>query len=416
MRAAGAASTGALLLTTSFSFFLAPQASAAPLPAAAPRAACDVARGHPGPIGDSWAQRRLGFERVWALTQGRGVRTAVIDSGADTKHPMLAGRIADVIDLTGTGERDCAGHGTGVAALLGGRDVPGVPLRGVAPAAEILVVKQQNAERDDGGGARLPKAIRRAVDAGARVVNISIKAAASPDLEQAVQYAHRRNAVIVAAAGNARDQEGDEGAAYPASYPGVISVASLGPDGARAESSSVRSKVDIAAPGVAVPTAWPGGGYNPRAEGTSHAAAYVSGVATLVRARHPHLDRSQVVHRLLATADGNTGPGTGHGMVNPVQAVTAVVPGETAAAAGRPPAPASLAAPEPADGRTRSIAVTVTAGTLSAAALAGLLGLIAPMGRRRGWRPGRSGPAAPPPTGDPETATAPSRGTIGARP
>ena len=66
----------------------------------------------------------------------------------------------------------------------------------------------------------------------------------------------------------------------------------------------------------------------------------MSGVAALVRAYHPHLDEAQVVARIKATADGAAGPGTGNGMVNPVQAVTAVLP-----RAAWPPRPGKLNAP-----------------------------------------------------------------------
>ena len=73
--------------------------------------------------------------------------------------------------------------------------------------------------------------------------------------------------------------------------------------------------------------------YNPGDNGTSFATAFVSGVAALVRAAYPGLGEAQVVTRIAATADGPAGPGTGGGMVNPVQAVTAVLPAR--AEAGR---------------------------------------------------------------------------------
>uniref|UniRef100_UPI0013F14610 S8 family serine peptidase n=1 Tax=Actinomadura roseirufa TaxID=2094049 RepID=UPI0013F14610 len=336
-----------------------PSASASPAPRpsastppAPPPAACDPPRGRDAPVAEPWARRRLAFARAWRFTRGEGVTVAVVDSGADTAHPMLAGRVARTVDLTGTGGRDCAGHGTGVAALVGGRDLGdrGIPLSGAAPAARLLVVKQQNADRDEDGGDRLPAAIRAAADAGARVVNVSIRARPTPALERAVRYAQGRDAVIVAAAGNAPDRNGDDGPAYPAGYPGVISVASLGADGGRAESSGLQTRVDVGAPGRDLAVAWPGGGYDLQAQGTSYAAAYVSGVAALVRSRHPRLGQEQVVRRILATADGNAGAGTGRGMVNPVQAVTAVLPGEAApgpALAARPPDAAAPAEPRP---------------------------------------------------------------------
>ncbi|MFB4319034.1 S8 family serine peptidase [Actinomadura sp. 21ATH] len=407
MRGLGALICGAVLAL--------PQIPAHAAGATAPAPPCRVARGVPGPVAASWAEGRLDLPRARTLTAGRGATVAVIDSGADASHPMLAGRVAKATDLTGTGTRDCAGHGTGVAALIAGRDLGG-GTGGVAPAARLLVIKQQDTDRDETGGARLPRAVRAAADAGARVVNVSIKTGPGPELAEAVRYAQSRDVLIVAAAGNVEKEGGDAGPAYPASYPGVLSVASLGPDGARAESSSVRSRVDLAAPGKGVPTAWPGGGYNPQAEGTSYAAAYVSGAAALVRSRHPHLNQRQVANRIVSTADGNAGAGTGRGMVNPVQAVTAVIPGETAPLPRTSPAPAALTAPEPADPRTRTLSAAVTGTALAAAALAALAGVILPMGRRRRWRPGRAAPPAPTVQDAPEIVTGAVQGTIGAHP
>ncbi|MBO2464399.1 S8 family serine peptidase [Actinomadura violacea] len=370
-----------------------PSTTAPPPPSQAP-VTCDLPRGYRGTIKESWAQKRLAFQRVWGLTQGQGVKVAVVDSGVDTGHPMLDGRVADYTDLTGTGKKDCAGHGTGVAALIAGRDLnsQGVPLAGVAPAARLVIVKQQNADRDEHGGERLPTAIRWAADAGVQVINVSIAAAPSSALEQAVRYAQDHDAVVVAAAGNATKDDGEDGPAYPASYPGVISVASLGEDGHRIESSGLQSRVDVGAPGKDLTIPWPGGGYNPQAEGTSFAAAYVSGVVALVRASHPGLHQDQVVRRVLSTADGNVGDGTGRGMVNPTQAVTAIVPGEDApgAATTQPSLrPAKLAAPAHPDGHTTDVAVGVAAGAVGLAALAALCGIVVPMGKRRGWRPGK---------------------------
>jgi membrane-anchored mycosin MYCP len=366
----------------------------APPPVSQEPVTCDLPRGYRGAIKESWAQKRLAFQHVWRLTRGQGVKVAVIDSGVDAGHTMLDGRVADYTDLTGTGKKDCAGHGTGVAALIAGRDLSsqGIPLTGVAPAARLLIVKQQNADRDEHGGERLPSAIRKAADAGAQVINVSIAAAASSALQDAVRYAQGHDAVVVAAAGNATKDDGNDGPAYPASYPGVISVASLGEDGHRIESSGLQSRVDVGAPGKDLTIPWPGGGYNPQAEGTSFAAAYVSGVVALVRASHPALRQDQVVRRVLSTADGNVGDGTGRGMVNPTQAVTAIVPGEDAlGAATAPPAlrPVKLAAPSHPDGHTTDVAMGVAAGAVALAAMAALCGIVVPMGKRRGWRPGR---------------------------
>ena len=149
---------------------------------------------------------------------------------------------------------------------------------------------------------------------------------------------------MVAAAGNVTDQDkGTTGPAYPAAYPDVVGVGSLSPDGSLADSSNTTTKVSVSAPGKEVATIWPGG-YAPAEEGTSFAAAFVSGTAALVRAYHPALDYKQVKRRLEATADGSSGTGSGAGMINPVEAVTALLPGEGTNSAPPYPEPAARSA------------------------------------------------------------------------
>ena len=387
-------------------------------PDAAASSECNPGKGYRGTIGESWAKKRLGFERVWPLTRGQGVTVGLIDSGVEADHPMLTGQVTRLVDLSGanTGGRDCNGHGTGVAALIAGRDMSDrkIPLSGVAPWSRLYVIKHQNGDSDQEGGARLPNAIWAAVAANAKVINISISTGDSPALADAVSFAQRRDVVIVASAGNVRKTDGVDGPAFPASYPGVISVASLGPEGDRAESSALRSKVDIAAPGKGVVTAWTHGGYNLQAQGTSFATAYVSGVAALVRSRHPNLDQRQVVHRILSTADGNVGEGTGQGMVNPLQAVTAVLSAEGAAASPAQAVPARFAGRPETDHRTRTVAVSVAGGALTVAILVALGGVVVPLGRRRAWRPGRASHQID--TGEDDVTVSARSGPIGLRP
>src|SRR5204863_3482145 len=183
---------------------------------------------------------------------------------------------------------------------------------------------------------------------------------ATPDdvqgLRNAVRYALRHNVVVVAAAGNDIGQDGTDannandgtGPFYPAAYPGVLAVGAIGPGGVLAGFSDRYTPVGVTAPGVNVTSAYPGtfpAAYDAVQNGTSFAAAFVSGVVALVRSAHPGLNAAQVVARIEATAHGATGPGTGHGLVDPVRAVTAVLPAEQASAASRPASNPASAAP-----------------------------------------------------------------------
>lgn len=353
---------------------------------------CDPPRGSVT-VGESWAQRRLDLKRAWTLTRGAGVTVAMVDSGVDLNHPQL--EVAKFHDFTGTGYRDCLGHGTAVAGIIAGRYLKGVPYHGVAPDAQLIVLKQTNAE--SGGDVRvLARAIRRAADLKADVINVSVQAHDHPELRAAVQYARSRDAVIVAAAGNVEKEDGTPAPAYPAAYEGVLAVGSATPAGALAESSNATTPVALLGPGQQIVSTWTGKSYMSGLEGTSFAAPYVAGVAALVRARFPGLDEEAVRQRLVATADGTLGKGTGAGMVNPWQALTAILPneeGNTPVIAPPPPSPLPadvVAKAPPVDRQAIDIASGVAVTAIFAAFLVLAARVLIPLGRRRGWRPGKS--------------------------
>lgn len=335
---------------------------------------------------EPWAQRALGFSNVWTLTRGQGVTVAVVDSGVDFSR-QLVGRVT-AIDLTGTGLADCVGHGTAVAAIIAASDIraQGMPFEGVAPAASILSVKVSNT--GTASEFLLAQGIRDAVHWGAQVINVSITSPSTPALQSAVEYALHKNVVIVAAGGNDGTVTGT-GPFYPANYPGVLSVGAVDSSGALAAFSDQKSHVAVTAPGVNVTSAFPGGYQQDSLTGTSYAAPFVSGVAALVRSRYPWLTARQVVARIMATADGGAGPATGHGVVNPVEAVTAIL-GSRSAQNPSPfgTAPVSVSRTLPPD-RTARSALDVAGGSLGVAALLAIGALVCREGRRRRWRAGR---------------------------
>jgi len=251
--------------------------------------------------------------------------------------------------------------------------VTGVSFTGVAPAARILSVKISGT--DTFPTSVTPQGIMDAVQFGADVINLSL---ATPDdvpaLRKAVEYALSHNVVVVAAAGNDSEQ-GGTGPFYPASYPGVLAVGAAGPGGALAGFSDRHTPVAVTAPGVNITSAYPGSfpdAYAPVQNGTSFAAAFVSGVVALVRSAHPGLSAAQVVARIEATAHGAVGPGTGHGMVDPVRAVTAVLPAESSAGRGAE----GTGGPSRAARTARAAPSGVSARTVALAAIAGSFGLM----------------------------------------
>jgi membrane-anchored mycosin MYCP len=352
-----------------------------------------------------WAQTALDFEDVWRLgDEGQGVTVGVIDSGIDY-NSQLAGRVS-AIDVTGSGIQDCVGHGTAVAGIIAASDqvnTTGNPFTGVAPDANILSVKVADADSTNsndpqltGDAVTLSEGIVDAVERGATVLNISIVSSNSPELAAAVQFAEDHNVVVVAAGGN-DFAGGPTGPFYPASYPGVISVGPLDSDGSLSDFADSKTLESVTAPGDTVTSIEPNG-FNDLLQGTSFATPFVAGVAALVRAFYPTMSAAQVVARIEATADGPTTSITGNGMVNPLQAVQAVLPFSANPDASPTPAnlqPFPVSRPVPPDQGTIDAAMWTTVGAITAAALVAIGGVVITQARRR--RRGQETKAPEPP-------------------
>lgn len=159
------------------------------------------------------------------------------------------------------------GHGTMVAGVI----------RLAAPTARIMPLK---AFRSDGTSNTydIIRAIYVAASNGARVINMSFNMpASSAELQRAIDFASARNAVCVASVGN----NGESAMVFPAGYPNVIGVASTTIQDQRSSFSNFGEVVTLAAPGEAVVTTFPGGGYA-NAWGTSFATPLVAGTAALL--------------------------------------------------------------------------------------------------------------------------------------
>jgi membrane-anchored mycosin MYCP len=344
-----------------------------------------------------WAQRRLGADRAWELSRGAGVTVAVVDTGVDAGTPQLSGRVLRGFDMTvtgGAGNTDCFGHGTFVAGIIGAAPMSGAGFFGVAPEVRILPVRASNGE--EGTSLAFARGIQAAVDAGAKVINISANTTAPDEaLVAAVEYAESRDVVVVAAAANGSESPNSEPVtAYPAALPTVLAVAAVDSTGQRASFSQPGSYLGLAGPGADITSVGPGGPGHRRGSGTSYAAPFVAGVAALVRAYRPGLTAAQVRHRLRQTADQPAtvpDPGVGWGVVNPLAAVATELPEEGFAAA---PAgarrPARAPAPVPAHRTGRLLVVVGAVAMFAILGAAGLLAVLGPAGHRRRWRPART--------------------------
>ena len=208
------------------------------------------------------------------VATGRGVTVAVIDSRIDTRHPDLKGQVSVVQDFVGSRGSGPERHGTAVAGVIAARAGNGVGIVGIAPAARLMGLRacwqQQAATMCD--TLSLAKALQYAIDHHARVINLSLSGPHDPLLGRLVEIGLGRGHAVVAALDPAAADGG-----FPASQPGVIAV-----DDQNDPRPPPRA---FLAPGRDIPTTAPGGGWT-LVDGTSYAAAHVSGLLALMNERH----------------------------------------------------------------------------------------------------------------------------------
>lgn len=414
---------GRLLAVAGFAAaFLASTAVAIPADAAAvppPPGACNNASRPSSPASElPWAQRTLSPRTVWPHSTGKGVTVAVVDSGVDSDHPQLRqpGKVRRGQDfyLVGDlpGRFDCASHGTAVASLIGAAPATGIGFAGLAKDASVLPVRiSEGGQTEDEAEAIDPLVLARgiwyAAESGADVINLSVAGSTNNRyVRDAIRHARNKDALVVAAAGNAQQSPLPGPSSYPAGYDGVLGVGAVDQNGTRLQSSQIGPQVDLVAPGGAVLAAVRVSGHQ-YVEGTSFAAPFVSATAALVRAKWPELSAAEVADRLRATATpapgGQGSPAYGAGMVNPYRAVTdslvEMAPAALPKVQPTPPDPAQLrraAVSEANTSQARTLAVfTVAAGTVCVLAALTVVGA-----RRAGWRPRRSTPAPADPARD----------------
>ncbi|GGQ41233.1 S8 family serine peptidase [Couchioplanes azureus] len=269
-----------------------------------------------------WHLTFLQVSEAHLISTGKGVTVAVIDSGV-AQHPDLDGSILSGTDLikSGNGRTDLTGHGSSMAGLIAAHGEDDQGALGIAPDAKVIPIRVLGSGRTN---VPFGKAVRFALNHGAKVINISIGGGVQPDDFAVFKEAATADAVVVASAGNRPESVA---ISAPAFLDSVVAVGAVDRSGRRAAISVTGQALDLSAPGEDITSTNNKGGYIVGQKGTSDAAAIVSGAAALLRSKYPGMTAEEVVQRLKDTATDKGAPGVdeeyGHGIVNIVAALRA---------------------------------------------------------------------------------------------
>ena len=247
---------------------------------------------------DLWAA--IQPEAIWKGRTGRGVRVAVVDSGIDTEHPDLKGKVKESVEAVAEDGKiefrpstsgDQAGHGTACAGIIAS----------IAPDADLYSVKVLG-PKASGSGDMFLVGLDYAIKQKFRVINLSLgttKRDFFAPLHDLLDRAYQSGCIVVSAANNLP---------YP-SYPSIFSssvVSVVKRAGGDPFNFGYRygQVIELVAPGVEVTTTWPGGGHR-QLTGNSFACPYVVGIIALMMEAYPNLTPFQVKSVLYTLAQRN---------------------------------------------------------------------------------------------------------------
>src|SRR5688500_18169295 len=240
------------------------------------------------------------LDNDWRSARGRGVSVAIIDSGIDTDHPDLNGRISEsvearledkrvVFELSTSG--DSAGHGTACAGII----------TSIAPEVELYSIKVLGAGGLGDGQAFLA-GLEYAINNRYRVINLSLgttKPQFFSPLHDLLDRAYQAGCVVVAAANNLPQPSFPS--VFSSSLISVIKSTETDPLNFGFRFGEV---IELMAPGVNIRTAWPNGEHR-NLTGNSFACPHIAAVVALLLEKHPALTPFQVKSALYAIANEN---------------------------------------------------------------------------------------------------------------
>lgn len=262
-----------------------------------------------------WNLFKIDAQHAWDISQGdTSIIIGIVDTGVDWPHPDLRANMWYKIgyDFGGTNGtpdnnpiEDNPHHGTLVAGVASAvtNNVTGIASIGFKSHLMAVKVSREDLKDPNTGDPYVVygfQGIRYAADNGAKVINCSWGGAGYSNAEQdVINYALSKGALVVAAAGN----DGLEEDFYPASYKGVLAVASTNLFDQKSPFSNYGYDITCTAPGENIYSTWQPNTYLKHISGTSLSAPLVSGLAALVFARFPNYTPTQVMQQIRINCD-----------------------------------------------------------------------------------------------------------------
>jgi hypothetical protein len=263
--------------------------------------------------GDQWYLDKIGAYDVWNITTGSpSVKVAILDSGVDSCHYDLHYGPDNYthLDISNgynypadkTYSTPLFYHGTMVAGIVGAKTNNNIGVAGISGGNNSTGIKiipfcvGNNAPSTN----YVISAINRAIEKGAKIMNMSFSIASSEGVVNAINTAYNQGITIICASGN-----GNTNLYFPASYPYTIAVGATDTLNHRAilspyQASNYGTGLDLVAPGVNIKNTILNNGYG-SSSGTSFAAPQVVGVAALMLSANPSLTPSQIRSTLIGT-------------------------------------------------------------------------------------------------------------------
>jgi subtilisin family serine protease len=246
--------------------------------------------------GISYAPKLIHADDAHRLATGKGVRIAVVDTGAEVDHPDFEDQHLETDNFVDDGDNSFTRdrHGTAVTGVIAARANDGIGISGIAPNAEVSVLKacwypDKGKSKAQCSSWSLAKALDAAISAGVHIINLSLAGPQDDLLKKLLETAHERRINVVSATLEKQGQPG-----FPAELPLAIPVISVDPVGMPAQPAWLaKYPGTVAAPGVEILTTVPNDGYD-FVSGSSLATAHVSGIIALVLELKPNLSPVEV--------------------------------------------------------------------------------------------------------------------------